>query len=198
MKRTPQEFRRENVKKLFDRVLGEEKTSLAPLAINISESLERDFTSVDLTFSEKFLGTYKTVEVKNIEAKGFIDGLFLGLHGNYVNDYLSLDKIKLVDIMVNPIMRASAIRGSDAQTSVIFRVEVEDHGVSEFQHKSRSMVYSSFVTALEAFQFYINCEKAFYKIKFAAADASQRNRGDILQSCMSDLSKLTQVNTYDK
>ena len=195
---TPQEFRRQNVKKLFDKILRQEKTQLAPLSISISESLDDDFTTVGLVFSESRFNKTETVSVSDIKAKGFVDGLFLGLHTKYVKEYPSLDKIKLVDIMVNPIMRASTPRGSDAQTSVIFRVEVENYGISEFQHKSRSMVYSGFVSALEAFQFYINCERAFHKIKLAATDASDRNRGDILQRCMSDLSMLTEVNTYAK
>ena len=81
---------------------------------------------------------------------------------------------------------------------VILRVEVQNHGISEFQHESRSMIYSSFVSALEAFQFYINCERTFDKIKLAVEDASERNRGDIIQACLADLSKLTEVNTYEQ
>ena len=197
MRKTPQQFRRESVKELFNKVLGENKTELSPLSINISESLDDDFTTVDLMFSEKSNHSVKIIDSKEIKAKGFVDGLFLGLHEQYAEKYKSLDKIKLVDIMVNPIMKAATVRGSDAKTAVVFRVEVQDHGVSEFQHESRSMIYSSFVSSLEAFQFYINCERTFHKIRMAAEDASQRNRGDILQSCMTDLSKLTEVNTYE-
>ncbi len=198
MQKTSQEFRRESVKELFDRILGNEKTSLAPLSINISESFDDDFTTVDLVFTEKTAQSSKTIKLEKVKAKGFVDGLFLGLHSNYAHEHKSLDKIKLVDIMVNPIMKASTSRGSDAKTSVVFRVEVKSHGISEFQHKSRSMIYSSFVSALEAFQFYINCEKTFHKIKFAVHDAQSRNRGDIVQRCLTDLSKLTEVNTYEK
>ena len=198
MLKTPQEFKRENVKKLFQKVLRDTKTKLAPLSISISESFENDFTSVDLQFSEKSSEGEEVVSLPGLKAKGFVDGLFLGLHKRYSEDYHSLDKIKLVDLMVNPIMKASANRGSDAKTSVVFRVEVNGHGVSEFEHESRSMIYSSFVSALDAFQFYINCERAFYKIKLAVDDAKSRNRGDILQSCLTDLSVLTEVNTYDK
>ena len=60
------------------------------------------------------------------------------------------------------------------------------------------MIYSGFVSALEAFQFYINCERTFHKIQVIIEDATLRNRGDIVQSCLTDLSKLTEVNTYEK
>ena len=172
MRRTPQHFRREKVKKLFDKVLLQNKTQLIPISINTSESLNDDFTTTDFSFEE--IGeNQKIVTISDSKGNGFIDGLFLGLHNHYVGKYNSLEKLKLVDIMVNPIMKAAKNMGSDAQASVLFRVEVENHGIAEFQHKSRSMIYSSFVSTLEAFQFYINCEKAFYKIKFAAIDAFQ-------------------------
>ena len=59
-----------------------------------------------------------------------------------------------------------------------------------------SIVYSSLVAMLEAFQFYMNCDKTFNKLRFLIKDAEVRNRGDIKQSCISDLSALTGVNTY--
>ena len=196
MRKTSQEFRRENVRKLFDKVLSNEKIILSPLSINIFESLDDDFTNVDLSFAEKTLDVENIITLKQTKAKGFIDGLFLSLHEKYSKQYNSLEKIKLVDIMVNPIMKASTTRGSDAKTSVILRVEVKTHGISEFEHESRSMIYSSFVSSLAAFQFYINCQKTFEKIKLIVTDAENRNRGDIVQGCLSDLSVLTSVNTY--
>lgn len=198
MRKTPQQFRRDNVKKLHEKILQENKTVFSPLSISTHESIEDDFTTVDLSFSEKTLNSNKIVQLRGIKANGFVDGLFIGLYNNYVKNYNSLSKLKLVDLMVNPIMKAATNRGSDAKTSVLFRVEVEGHGLSEFQHKSRSMIYSSFVSALEVFQFYINCERTFQKIKLVIEDAEARNRGDIVQSCMTDLSKLTEVNTYAK
>ena len=78
----------------------------------------------------------------------------------------------------------------------MFRVNVEGHGMAEFQHQSRSMIYSSLVAALNAFEFYINCETTFHKIQLVLEDASQRNRGDISQACIADLSRLTEVNNY--
>ncbi len=195
MRKTPQEFKREEIKELFNKVLGQTKVTLAPLSINTSESLNDDFTTTDFSF-EQTSDQNEIISITNSKGSGFIDGLFLGLHKHYTPQYSSLDKLKLVDIIVNPIMRAGIRMGSDASISVIFRVEVLDHGLAEFQHKSRSMIYSSFVSALETFEFYINCEKAFLKIKSIAQDATARNRGDILQSCLIDLSKLTEVNTY--
>tara|TARA_R100000005_G_C4953777_1_gene173127 strand:+ start:87 stop:689 length:603 start_codon:yes stop_codon:yes gene_type:complete len=198
MKKTPQHFKRENVKKLFDKVLGDSKVKLAPLSINIFESFKDDFTTVDLTYTETCQQSTKVCSLAEVKAKGFVDCLFVGLHDEYIKTYSSLEKIKLVNIEVKPLMKKSTERGSDARTSVAIKVEVKDHGISEFENESRSMIHSSFVSSLEAFQFYINCEKTFKKIKSFLEDAQSRNRGDIIQSCLTDLSTLTEVNTYAK
>ena len=164
MKKTPQQFRREGVIEIFDKILGESKTNLLPVSISASESLNDDFTTTDFSFEESGLET-KMVSISDSKGRGFIDGLFEGLHKNYIKKYPSIEKIKLVDIMVNPIMKARTKLGSDAKASIVFRVEVDSHGIAEFQHKSRSVIYSGFAAALSAFQFYINCERTFYKIK---------------------------------
>ena len=193
MRKTPEEFRRENVKQLFDKILKETKVKLEPISITASESLDDDFTTVEFSFEDgdKIVST-------EAKGKGFVDGLFHGLYNHYILDYPSLEKIRLVDIMVNPIMKTTRNNGPDAKANVIFSVEVEKHGIAEFSHQSRSMIYSGFVAALEAFQFYVNCEKTFNRIQLALEDATARNRGDIVQSCVSDLSKLTEVNTYER
>ena len=193
MRKSPEEFRRENVKQLFDKILKETKIKLEPISITASESLDDDFTTVEFSFEEgdKIVST-------EAKGKGFVDGLFHGLYNQYILDYPSLEKIRLVDIMVNPIMKTTRNNGPDAKANVIFSVEVDKHGIAEFSHQSRSMIYSGFVAALEAFQFYINCEKTFHRIQLALEDATARNRGDIVQSCVTDLSKLTEVNTYER
>ena len=88
--------------------------------------------------------------------------------------------------------------GADAKVTVNIVMEVKEHGLAEFSSASRSVLHSSFAAIVEAFQFYINCERTFHKIQLVLEDAKERNRGDIVQSCVSDLSKLTEVNTYEK
>ena len=52
MQKTPQEFKRENVKKLFNKILGSTETNLEPLSISTSESLNDDFTTTEFSFQE--------------------------------------------------------------------------------------------------------------------------------------------------
>ncbi len=198
MKKTPQEFKRTEIRQTIERTLRETQTKLFPLTITVAESLNDDFTVTDFSF-EQLGDNKKTVALQNQKGKGFVDGLFTGLHRHFREEYKSLDKIKLADYNVNPIMSNSKKSlGTDAQAVVTISVHVNTHGIAEFQHSSRSMIYSSFVAILEAFQFYINCEKAFHKIQLFIEDAQRRNRGDVMSDYIYSLSKLTEVNTYEK
>lgn len=198
MRNTLHFFKRQEVKKIIDKVLNDSQTILSPISITTSESLNDDFTTTDFSFEQKGSDP-KIVSIVDQKGKGFIDGLFTGLYNHYQPIFDSLSEVKLLDLSVNPISSLSKTSiGTDAQASVLFSVYVKNHGAAEFQHQSRSMIYSSFVLALETFEFYINCERAFDKIQTVIDDAKHRNRSDIISKCMYDLSKLTEVNNYEK
>lgn len=195
---TPQEFKRTEVKQVIQKVLGDSVTRLSPCSISVSESLDDDFTTTDFSF-EITGRDNKIITLEGQKGRGFVDGLFKGLHSYFIKDYRSLQKIKLADYNVNPLMsKNKKSMGTDAQASVRISVHVADHGISDFQHTSRSMIYSSFSSVLEAFQFYINCDRAFDRIKIFLEDAKLRNRADIISEHIYSLSRLTEVNTYER
>jgi|APSaa5957512535_1039671.scaffolds.fasta_scaffold13924_2 hypothetical protein len=197
MRKTTQEFRRENLKDLFEKTLKARQIKLEPLDISVKESWNNDFTVVELVVNETYSGDQRCREIIEDKAKGFVDGMFKACHSQYAEEHPSLNNIRLVDYQVEPrFNKPNRTMGSDAETEVTIMVEVKDHGVAEFSYISRSILYSSFVATLEAFQFYINCDNAFRKIKSVLEDAQARNRADIEQLCMSELAMLTGVNTY--
>ena len=198
MKKTPQQIRRQTIKKLFDRVLKGNQIKLNPLEITVNESFKSDFTSVDMSISSTTQDSQiVSLTLSDHEAKGFVDGMFRACHKHYSGDYPSLNNIRLVSYQVKPrIDKSNKTMGTDAETEVAIIVDVKDHGVAEFSCTSRSILHSSFITTLKVFQFYVNCEKTFTKIKLILEDANHRNRADISQKCMTDLSMLTEVNTY--
>lgn len=199
MRKTPQEFRRNNVKALFSKVLQAQVITLKPLDITVRESFNDDFTKVDISFSETVGGVNRCIDATATQARGFVDGLFKACHEHYSETYTSLQNIKLVNYQARPnLKRTQKTIGSEAKVEVGVVVEVKNHGIAEFHNQSRSILHSSFVNILSAFEFYINCERSFDKIQIILEDAKNRSRGDIVQSCMYDLSKLTEVNTYEK
>ena len=136
-------------------------------------------------------------QVSPQSSKGFVDCLYTSCLERYGDKYKSLLHVNLVDLLVQPVPFRKRL-SSGSNTDVILKVSVSDLGEYEFRKRSRSIIYSSFSTILSAFEFYINCQKAFECLTFAIEDAKKRNRGDIISSCKYKLSELTSVNKYEK
>ena len=197
--RTPEDFRRENVKELFDKILKDNKTKLVPRSISINESIDSDFTSVSFSLDMIYGEEIRTYNFIDVEGKGFVDAVFTTCYEEFIEPFPSIKNLNLVDLIVKPIFSMSRKEsGTDARTDVIFRVEIKDHGLSEFSARSRSIVHASFVAMTEAFQFYINCDRTFHRLSTCLEDANNRHRGDTAQACVTDLAKLTTVNNYER
>lgn len=195
MKKTPQEFKRENVKKLFDKILKRDQVSFEPESITVSEL--GSHCETDVRFSFKSVGEKEESITLQSRASGFVDGLFTGCYSYFSDSYKSLSNIRLVNYHVRPNMkRSKRPHGTDAKVEVSIMMDVQDHGIAEFNSLSRSVLRSSFTSILKAFEFYINCEKSFHKIQEFIDDAKERNRGDIVSNCIYDLTALTEVNSY--
>ena len=197
--KTPQEYKRGDVKEILSRTLKTTITKLTPLSITVKESLQDDFTRVDFSFSEEHGDVCRTIDLKEVPGLGFMDSLFSGCLREYSDRYDSLSNIILVDLRINPLfsMSRNTIR-TDAKTDVSICVEIKNHGTAEFRSRSRSIIYSSFVATLEAFQFYINCQRTFEKLNWIRKDAIQRNRADTVQTCLADMSAVAEMNVYAK
>lgn len=196
--KTPQQIKRQNVRELFERVLQSQALEISPHDISVKESWSSDFTCVELAINETIGGVRTCREITEDKAKGFVDGIFKACHSQYVSKNPSLRNIRLVDYQVKPeFVQPKNSMGADAKTTVSLTMEVRARPAAEFKYTSRSILYSSLAATLEAFQFYINCDKAFKKIRLIMSEAESRNRADIVQKCLSDLHFLTTVNSYD-
>jgi hypothetical protein len=195
--KTPQDFRREDIKQLFDKILKEDKTELIPKSISMSETWDSDVTIVSFSFDLVSGGNKKTYDFIDVQGKGFVDAVFTHCHEKLVEEYDSIKNLSLVDLQVKPIFSMSRKKtGTDAKTDVIFRLEIRNQGMSEFSCQSRSVVHASLQAMMDAFQFYVNCDRCFRKLKLFLANANERNRGDISQGILTDMAKLTAVNNY--
>jgi hypothetical protein len=195
--KTPEDLRRENVKEIFEKRLKNKVIKLKPLSIKIEESGPNAQTSVDFSFERCSSNRKKIYSFEEIKGSGFVDAVFKTCYNTFIKDFKSLRNISLVDLIVKPIFsRGKNTSGSDAKTDIIFRLETKNHGMAEFSSRSRSIVYSSYTVTLEAFEFYMNCDKTFRVLKRALQDAQERNRADIADHCISDLTTLTKINSY--
>lgn len=197
MIRTPQHYKRENVKTIFKKVLQDNAVVLVPEEITVKEKINPGPMETVIDFS--FFDGDQHVLINTITGHGLMHCLFSGLRDNYIEEYHSISNLKLIDLAVTPIMSKNRESlGADAKVSLCLRVDVQGHGSSEFVKCSRSIIDCSFQGILEVFQFYLNCHKTFVKLRQVIKEAESRNRTDIVQACLSDLSILTEVNFYNE
>ena len=193
--KTPQHYKRENIKQLFKKVLKENTIELAPKSVSMRESFKKDPVTTEVDF--RYYHDGEEVSLQQTSAAGLVDCLFTGLRDYYIEEYHSISNIRLLNLLVTPIMSTNkSLIGSDAKVSLDFVVEVRDHDPAEFSVCSRSIIGCITSGTLEVFQFYLNCHKTFVKLREVMSDAEKRNRWDLVQSLMTDLSFLTDVNSY--
>ena len=190
--KTPEESKRSDLRDLFQSILRDNVIVLSPVSVSSEEVFDKEESEVSFAFNERISGKSKKVSLRSVKGKGLVDCLFRGCKNKYSESYPSLKSVELVDFKVMPIFSMKK-PGSRAETDIVLSVKVGDRGVSEFVSRSDSIIRSAFTTTLKAFQFYMNCEASFEKIKIVLDDASKRNRGDIQQRCLADLSKITEM-----
>ena len=197
--KTPQQVKRKQVSELFDNVLKSERYSFKPSAIQINESLNQDKTLCSFKYKSKVKNCTEEISINEIQGSGFVDCIFSGLKNKYQSDFNSLENIRLLNLSVRPNFNYKKDSlGTSAQVEVGLKLEIRSSDHAEFYHCSNSLVNSGLAAALEAFEFYINCENCFYKLKHILRDAESRNRFDTVEKCLLGLSSITEFNRYAK
>ncbi len=192
------DLKRDAVKGVFNKILNEDTTLLTPKSLLIKEEYDKGKTEVDFSLYREQKNKRDVLSFEKCQGKGFVDAIFTRCHLHFLEEYASLQNISLVDIKMTPdFITSKKVSGTDAASRVTFRMQVKDHGISEFCSESYSFVAASYRAVLSAFQFYINCDKTFKKLHLIRNDALSRNRSDIVQACLYDMSKITEVNCYD-
>ena len=99
--RTPQDFRRENVKELFDKILKDNKTKLVPKSISINESIDNDFTSVSFSLDMISGGETRTYNFIDVEGKGFVDAVFTTCYQEFVDPFPYVSFVMFPNMLIS-------------------------------------------------------------------------------------------------
>lgn len=191
------ETKRGIVREIIDEVLFDEKLILAPVSISCSEKYGRSPTVTNFSFDEIESNSKNRISIKKAQGSGFVDCLFQGCMNQYVDNFRSLRNLVLEEFSINPSFSADGNLGSDASVEVILDTRVKGRDLVQFRNTSRSILLSSYANILSIFEFYINCERCFQKLRSLVYDAEKRSRGDISSELKHKLSFLTEVNSYD-
>ncbi len=166
-----------------------EKVSLTLVSLNLIESPEQ--TNVTLSIGEG-------PDIKEVSGTGvgLVDAGFNALLDTYKNDYRSLNTIQLSDLyfQVDHTDRRQISLKSKTLLKLEFRNDSKDRMC--FSERTTSMSFTSVSVLVKAFEFYINCELLFKRLRFLIQDAESRGRSDVASTYKYALSKVVEVTRY--
>ncbi|MBP9761364.1 MAG: hypothetical protein KBD15_03955 [Candidatus Magasanikbacteria bacterium] len=131
--------------------------------------------------------------------KGALDALCQAFQSAYSSEHPSLRGIQFKSFQaVNvPSTGARGGSGADAQASVTVVFSTSQGEAISFQTTAASVNAASCAAVIEAFQFFINAERAYRKISDAIKDARRRDRADLIQGYQGQLATLVQWINYE-
>ncbi len=166
-----------------------ERVELKLLSLNLYE--ERDQTDITLRVEhnsdqQEFTGT----------GVGIVDAGFNALIKHYGDKYRSLNTIALSDLYFQ--VDHSAGRELSLKSKTMMKIEFRNDMKDKtfFSENTTSMSFTGVSVLVKAFQFYMNCELLFKRLKFLIEEAENRSRSDVAAKYRYELSKVVEVTNY--
>ena len=131
------------------------------------------------------------------EGVGFIDALCAGLLAHYASEFESLKTIQFTGFNVRAKMDTThRLTGSDAVGIVALTVRNSEGNLFEFERQGRSLTATALAVVVEAFEHFVNSEKAFITVYRALCDAKERGRSDLTTTYTAQLAELVTTTSY--
>tara|TARA_R100001509_G_scaffold44375_1_gene24130 strand:+ start:962 stop:1561 length:600 start_codon:yes stop_codon:yes gene_type:complete len=189
------EERRENIFSLIKKYVKDDLILIKPLAIDLKEDISNGLCNVKVSFLEN----NKRKSIKS-EGSGVVESIFDAYMRHYSEIYKSLKTIEFTGFQVktNPKSFGSpGSLGANAHCEVRISLKNTSRNNMLFFGRSRSLSGASTEAVSDAYEYYINAEKCFVKMKNSLLDAKNRNRGDIVNRITYDMTEVVSVTNYD-
>lgn len=193
---TPEEVYRLDTISLIKKILKGKYRILKLKSLSFQESYSGQKTTINSTMTIGFGRRNKVIESEGV---GIVDSLFKGLKNCFSADYVSLESIRLHSFRVYTSLANPASVGSteDCVTVMVEFVNAYEK-VVPFRFSSSSLTRSVAHCLTGAFEFYINSELCFRRLKELVSDASSRGRHDIKDLYISDMVNIVGVSSYEE
>lgn len=140
----------------------------------------------------------KEVKTKKAEGVGLVDAGFRSLLDFYSKKYKSLNTIDLTDLYFQVDHGADRDLNFKSKTDIKIEFKNNSKQRSCFSERTTSMGFTAVSVLVKAFEFYINCELLFKRMKFLIEDAQKRSRQDIVSEYRYVLSQVVEVTSYQE
>ncbi len=187
----PSEARLKSVRDLVAIVLAGDEVSLTPQSCAFREDFKKSTSSVKCTFRE---GDDK----KSVSAIGTgpVDALYKALMVEYSARFNSLKGVSFTAFAIEADFVAAKGPNTDAIAEVILETSGNSRRTTTFRNKNRSRNLAVIGVVFDAFNFYINCERAFLKLRSLVKEARARGRSDLASKYTFQMASLVEVACY--
>ena len=166
-----------------------DRVELKLLSLNLCE--DRDHANITL----KLQHNSEECEFSG-QGVGVVDAGFNALVQNYGDSYKSLNTIALSDLYFH--VDHSAGRELSLKSKTMMKIEFRNDMSDKtyFSENTTSISFTGVSVLVKAFQFYMNCELLFKRLKFLIEEAESRSRSDVAAKYRYELSKVVEVTNY--
>ena len=196
---TPDELKQGRRDKLAKKVLSDRYIKLnVNKEFNIKGDLQGGVTKVYCKINLTGSATDSEMFIEGTGA-GPVDAFFSSLVGQLSKQFCSLNLLRFSEFGISADL--SRIRlspsGSDAPVEAVLVVSNELDRQFIFRERSCSMNRAALGAVIQAVEHFINSEEAVIALHHAIADAKKRNRGDLMDRYMGQLSELVERSSYE-
>ncbi len=179
------------IQEYVEEYLQEKKLKLEIIEYTLRESPSGAY--LGLTLSES--GSEISLESTGV---GIVDACYNALMSGFADRYPSLSSIELTDAYFRTNVRTGLETDISMKSRMVINLEFKNKSKNRmsFSSKTSSVSYSAVSTLVRAFEFYMNCEMLFKRLRFLVEEAQERNRSDIAQKYYYALSKVVEVTNY--
>lgn len=192
---TPEELKKDSIVSLIKDVLGSDYLSLEVVSLEIKEDFEAG-ANVKIWHRASNKKRKKLLTAGGV---GYVDALFKAFMELYLSEYQSLANIGLSSFSVVADNYSSQTpEGTDALVKVKICFKDAYGKIVPFVGTSRSLTRACSLSIASAYEYYINSEKCFVKLKKLVRDAESRSRGDLRDHYISQLVRIVGVSSYEE
>ena len=179
----------------------------------VKETLGKDYCHIDidrLTLEEDLRKGVSRVsfklklgkEVKEIAGTGMgvVDALFSSIMKEVEKEYVSLSELSLIDFSVEGDFERKTYKKTNTDVDVEVRLLMRTSGGNEFifRERSPSMHTAAIKVVLKVIEHFVNAERAVGVLYRCIDDAKKRQRGDLVDIYLRELSELVRSISYEK
>ena len=195
---TPEEVCRVNTSNLIKNVLGDEYKELTIDSFSFKEH----YSDPSKPLEAKLVCSLSTLTLQSeVDATGVgvLDAAFKGLQSFFGDKYRSLMHINLHSFYVYTNLH-SPVSVESTEDNITIVVEfINTYGkIVPFRSSSYSLTESMVLCLSAAFEYYINSECCFLKLRSLIKEAESRGRSDIKAEYVSNLVNIVGVSSYEE